>query len=74
MPNIMSRLGQGKHYQHLVGRRIELINTSDPYTELKPGDKGIVAFVDSSGTLHINWDCGSKLGLLPGYDQYKVLD
>ena len=33
----------------LSGKRIELISTSDPYTELKPGDQGTVDFVTTSG-------------------------
>ena len=58
----------------LKGKRIELIATSDPYTALKPGDRGTVDFTDDLGTLHISWDCGSKLGLVHGEDQFKILD
>ena len=58
----------------LNGKRIELISTSDPYTELKPGDLGTVDFVDDLGTIHINWDNGSQLGLVPGEDQYKIVE
>ena len=58
----------------LKGMRIELISTTDPYTKLKPGDRGIVDFVDDMGTIHVNWDNGSQLGLVPGEDQYKLLE
>lgn len=58
----------------LRGKRIELISTSDPYTELKPGDRGNVDFVDDMGTIHVTWDNGSTLGLVPGEDQYRFLD
>ena len=58
----------------LKGKRIELISTTDPYTELKPGDLGTVDFVDDMGTIHINWDNGSQLGLVPGEDQYKIVE
>ena len=58
----------------LTGKRIELISTSDPYTTLKPGDRGTVDFVDDLGTIHITWDNGSKLGLVPGEDQYHILE
>ena len=60
--------------EDLTGKRIELISTSDPYTTLKPGDKGTVDFVDDIGTIHISWDNGSKLGLVPGEDQFKILE
>lgn len=29
----------------VVGKRIELIHTNDPYTDLKPGDRGTVVDV-----------------------------
>ena len=57
----------------LKGKRIELISTTDTYTDLKPGDRGTVDFVDDMGTIHVIWDNGSHLGLVPGEDQYKVL-
>jgi len=58
----------------LNGKRIELISTSDPYTELKSGDLGTVDFVDDLDTIHVNWDNGSQLGLVPGEDQYKIVE
>ena len=59
--------------KQLRGKRIELISTSDPYTELKPGDLGIVDFVDDMGTIHVTWDNGSTLGMVPGEDQYRFV-
>ena len=59
--------------KQLKGKRIELIYTSDPYTDLKPGDRGTVDFVDDMGTIHVNWDNGSTLGLVPGEDQYRFV-
>ena len=58
----------------LSGKRIELISTSDPYTELKPGDRGNVDFVDDMGTIHVTWDSGSTLGMVPGEDQYRFVN
>ncbi|MGJ9482412.1 DUF4314 domain-containing protein [Actinotignum sp. GS-2025e] len=55
------------------GDRIRLVYTSDPYTNLKPGDEGAVVFVDDAGTVHINWDNGSRLGLIPGEDQWETI-
>ena len=58
----------------LAGKRIELMSTSDPYTNLRPGNRGTVDFVDDMGTIHVNWDNSSTLGLVPGEDQYKLVD
>ena len=58
----------------LEGKRIELVSTSDPYTNLKAGDLGTVEFVDDMGTVHVAWDNGSMLGLVPGEDQYRFVN
>ena len=58
----------------LKGKRIKLISTTDPYTELKPGDQGTVDFVDDMGTIHVIWDNGSQLGLVLAEDQYRLLE
>lgn len=57
--------------QYPEGTRIELIHTDDSYTRLKPGDQGSVMFVDDTGTLHVAWDSGSTLGVIPGVDSFK---
>lgn len=57
------------------GTRVELIKMDDPYTTLKAGDKGTVSFIDDLGTIHVNWDKGSSLGIVYGEDIYrKVAD
>ena len=56
------------------GTRIALVATSDPYTALKPGMEGTVVRVDREGNLDVDWDCGSRLSLLPCEgDRYRTL-
>jgi hypothetical protein len=55
------------------GARVRLEYTSDPHTRLVPGDIGTVFLVDSTGTVHVNWDSGSSLGLVPNVDRWTVL-
>jgi len=50
------------------GCRVELVSMDDPYTKLEPGDQGTVKFVDDIGTIFVNWDCGSGLGIAYGED------
>lgn len=52
------------------GTRVELVKMDDPYTTLKAGDKGTVAFIDDLATIHVNWDKGSSLGLVYGEDLF----
>ena len=61
-----------EHYK--PGSRVQLINMNDPYCKtLQPGAIGTVAAVDAIGTIHVNWDCGSRLGILFGIDSCKLL-
>jgi hypothetical protein len=64
-----------KHLLALIGKRVQLQYTNDPYTGLRQGDKGVVNFVDDVGTLHVNWDSGSSLGLVSeDGDKWIVID
>lgn len=56
------------------GTRLALIKMDDPYSTLNPGDKGTVAFIDDLGTIHVNWDKGSSLGLVFGEDKYRKVE
>jgi hypothetical protein len=47
---------------------------NDPYTDLKPGDKGEVSFIDDTGTIFVNWDRGSSLGIVYGEDSCKKIE
>lgn len=58
---------------NLEGRRIRLISCTDPYTHLTLGMEGTVMFVDDAGTVHVDWDNGSTLGLIPGEDRWEYL-
>lgn len=60
--------------EHPVGTRVELIRMDDPYNrKLVPGCQGTVCWVDDMGTIHVNWDCSSSLGLIPGEDEFKKI-
>ena len=57
------------------GTRVELIHMDDPYNKkLVLGSLGTVRFVDDMGTIHVNWDCGSSLGVAYGEDCCKVVE
>ena len=56
------------------GTRVELVSMNDPYNrKLKPGDHGTVTFVDEMGTIFVDWDCGSGLGIAYGEDCIQKL-
>lgn len=55
------------------GCRIRLLDDSDTEPGLKAGMEGEVVLVDALGTIHVTWDNGSCLGLIPGVDSYRVI-
>jgi len=56
------------------GTRVELVSMNDPYSKLKPGDRGTVKSVDDTGTVFVSWDCGSGLGVVYGEDKIRILE
>lgn len=59
--------------EKIIGKRVSLISTTDQYTNVSPNDRGTIDHVDDAGTIFVNWDNGSKLGLIPGIDFFEVL-
>ena len=58
-----------------AGCRVELTHMDDPYnTRLHEGCLGTVIAVDDIGTIHVNWDCGSSLGVVYGEDSCRRID
>ena len=55
------------------GTRIELLSTMNDMQGVEKGTKGTVVGVDDIGTIHMKWDNGRGLGLIPGEDNFKVL-
>lgn len=55
------------------GDRIKLVSTTDPHTDLKPGAEGTVSMIDAVGTIFVEWNSGSHLGLVPGTDAWEVV-
>jgi len=59
----------------LAGRGVRLISCGDRWTRTRtrPGRTGTVEFVDSLGIVHVRWDSGPSLGLVPGKDRWTLL-
>lgn len=56
--------------QYPAGSRIELHSMDDPLSPVPAGTKGTVLFVDDAGQLHMKWDNGRSLALVPGVDSF----
>lgn len=55
-----------------VGTAVELIYMDDPQAPA-PGTRGIINHVDDIGNIHVSWETGSSLALIPGEDQFKII-
>lgn len=55
-----------------VGLRIRNIRMNDPHP-VDEGMEGTITSIDSLGTIHVRWDNGSSLGVVPGEDEYQIL-
>lgn len=55
------------------GCRVELVYMNDPHTTLKPGDTGTVSMTDAIGTIFVDWDSGSSLGIAYGSDHIRKI-
>ena len=56
------------------GTRIELVRMHDDPRPIEPGAKGSVVYVDDAGTIHMRWDNGRSLGLVPSVDEFRVIN
>lgn len=54
-----------------AGTRVELIKMDDNIHPIAPGIKGTVDFVDDTGQIHVIWDNGAGLALVPEVDKFK---
>ncbi len=57
--------------------RIRLIHTNDEYTNLRPGDEGLVTHEphpdNPYDTYWVKWDSGSTLGMIPDVDRFEII-
>ena len=59
--------------EYPVGCRVELLRMNDLRSP-PIGTHGIVAGVDSLGTIHVSWSTGSSLGVVLGEDLCRKID
>lgn len=60
--------------QYPKGTRICLNHMYDPYCPIPSGTMGTVDHVDDIGTIHMSWDNGQSLGLIPNQDDFAVIE
>ena len=59
-------------HTYFPGDRILLIHMDDPLP-VPDGTRGTVMHVDDAGQVHVRWDTGSGLAVIPGVDEFRHL-
>lgn len=54
------------------GDRIKCIKMNDP-NPIEPGTEGTVDHVDAIKQIHVKWDNGRTLALIPEVDSYQII-
>ena len=55
------------------GTTVRLINMDDPQAP-PSGTLGTVIHVDDAGQIHVSWESGGSLALLPEIDRFEVVN
>ncbi len=69
----LSRQAQRYKESYPTGTRIMLISMEDPWAPVPSGTRGTVEVVDDIGQIHMKWDNGRTLALVPGEDSFRKL-
>ena len=59
--------------QYPVGTKIQLISMRDEKYPILPGTIGEVTHIDDMGSIHMKWQNGSSLPLIPEVDSFKAV-
>lgn len=55
------------------GTRLVLHYMEDPFAPVPPGTRGTVDCVDDQAQIHMQWDNGRRLAIIPGVDSFRKL-
>jgi hypothetical protein len=58
----------------IVGKQIRMIEMVGDPRPIENGTMGVVYHVDSIGTLHVHWENGRRLGVVPNVDRYELVN
>ena len=56
-----------------VGIKLQLISMRNEKYPVLPGTVGEVTHIDDAGSIHMRWENGSSLSLIPEVDSFKAV-
>lgn len=60
--------------EHLVGKRVKCVLMPNDPDPIPSGTEGTVEYIDDAGHIHVKWDNGRTLSLIPNIDIYEVIE
>lgn len=57
-----------------TGTKIKCIYMQDSTHPVPFGTVGTVNYVDDANQIHVNWENGSSLALIPGIDEFEIIE
>lgn len=58
----------------LVGKTVICLEMVNDPLPVPSGTIGTIEFIDDANNIHVIWDNGSSLSLIPGIDKYIILN
>ena len=55
-----------------AGTKLQLISMRDEKYPILPGTTGEVTHIDDMGSIHMKWQNGSSLAIIPEVDSFRV--
>lgn len=59
--------------QYPKGTKLQLISMRNEKYPILPGTVGEVTHIDDAGSIHMRWENGSSLALIPEVDSFKAV-
>ena len=59
--------------EDLIGKRVMLDEMPDDPNPIPVGSEGTVTKIDGIRNIHVWWDDGRALSLIPGVDKYHII-
>lgn len=56
------------------GTKIKCIKLEDSFNPIPSGTVGSVEYVDDANQIHMNWENGSSLALIPELDEFEIIE
>lgn len=60
--------------EQLIGRRVQCLSMENDPFPIEKGSKGTITYIDDAGHIHVKWDNGRGLSLIPNVDRYEILE